>query len=269
MRDARKSRIGDLYRSKETGLIYKAFNIYDTVRNLSSVSVVGDKAFKYGTHVIPACGTDNMIRISIVRKPFNRDMVLALLAGTKTQTRRKGKLDAFPGDIIAVTEAFWSYGIWRYSDKLTKTGKKKREWMPNPSVPILYDADHPEEWKTAPVPNEPGKWRKIPPMHMPLKYSRIFLEVERSWRGPLQDMSPADAIAEGIQELLQSRMQRIEFGGNAYRDYASKDKLFSKPLGPIKSYKSLWDSINEGDFKWEFNPEVSAYQFKLLEGYKL
>ncbi len=216
--------------------------------------------------------------MKVVRKPFNRDMVLALLAGTKTQTRRKGKLDAFPCDIIAVTEAFWSYGIWRYSDKLTKTGKKKREWMPNPSVPILYDADHPEEWKTAPVPNEPGKWRKIPPMHMPLKYSRIFLEVERSWRGPLQRMSPADAIAEGIAPLfsrddIHVPRYRAEFDLNPmpYKNYLwPTDGGFSSYSNPVESYASLWDSINgKGDFAWRFNPEVSAYQFRLLEGYKL
>lgn len=206
-----------------------------------------------------------------VRKPFTRDMVLALLNRSKTQTRRKGKLDAHPGDIIAVTEAFWSYGIWRYCDKLTKTGKKKREWMPNPSVPILYDADHPEEWKTAPVPNEPGKWRKIPPMHMPLKYSRIFLEVERSWRGPLQRMSPADAIAEGIERVDMTCMgddpETIAWRYYLSETYMEDGVAYCET--EIESYASLWDSINEGDFKWEFNPEVSAYQFKLLEGYKL
>jgi hypothetical protein len=215
--------------------------------------------------------------MAYVRKPFNRDMVLALLAGTKTQTRRKGKLDAFPGDIIAVTEAFWSYGIWRFSEKLTKSGKKKRSWMPNPNAPIMYAADMPEgAMPLSPVPNEPGKWRKIPPMHMPLKHSRLFLEVERSWRHKLQEMSPANAIAEGISPLFSRDdihvpryRAELDLSPMPYKNYLwPKDGGFSSYSDPILSYASLWDSINGGDFAWERNPEVSAYQFKVLQNHK-
>lgn len=215
--------------------------------------------------------------MAYIRKPFNREMVLALLARTKTQTRRKGKLNAHPGDIIAVTEAFWSYGLWKWDGGYTDKGNPARNWAKNPSVPIIYEADHPDGFVPAPVENEIGKWRKMPGMHLPLKDTRLFLEVERSWRGPLQEMSPADAIAEGIAPLfsrddIHVPRYRAEFDLNPmpYRNYLwPTDGGFSSYSNPVESYASLWDSINEGDFKWEFNPEVSAYQFKLLEGYKI
>lgn len=214
-----------------------------------------------------------------IRKPFTRDMVLALLAGIKTQTRRKGKLDAHPGDIIAVTEAFWSYGIWKYSDKLTKSGKKKRSWMPNPNAYIIYAADLPEgAMPLSPIPNEPGKWRLIPPIHMPLKYSRIFLEVERSWREKLQELTKSDAIGEGISPLftwedinIPRYRAELDLNPMPYKNYLwPTDGGFSSYSNPIDSYKSLWDSINgKGDFAWRFNPEVSAYQFKILKDHKI
>ncbi len=206
-----------------------------------------------------------------IRKPFNRDMVVALMKG-KTQTRRKGKLDAHPGDIIAVTEAWWSFGMWTHSDKLTKTGKLKRGWKQNPSVPIIYEADHHEGFKPAQVNNEVGFWRKMPSIHLPLKYSRIFLEVEMSWRHKLQDMTEDDALDEGIDWL------NVPTGGDDYYDYyrdysQPKEGLDGWPWisgDPIKSYASLWDSINgKEEYAWRFNPEVSCYQFKLPQNHKL
>lgn len=211
-----------------------------------------------------------------VRKPFNRDMVLALLKG-KTQTRRKGKLDAHPGDIIAVTEAWWSYGQWVEHGCIPEK-PRTYEWQKNPCVKPLYAADYPENWKPEPVENEPGKWRRMPGMHLPLKDTRLFLEVERSWRHKLQDMSPADAIAEGIAPLFSREdihvpryRAELDIKPMPYKNYLwPTDGGFSSYSNPVESYASLWDSINgKGDFKWEFNPEVSCYQFKLLQDYKI
>lgn len=75
---------------------------------------------------------------------------------------------------------------------------------------------------------------------------------------PVQDISAADAIAEGIAPLR---------GG--WVDYSFPRGTFDCP---VKSYRSLWDSINaergkgalKGQYAWARNPWVFATTFEVL-----
>ena len=201
--------------------------------------------------------------MKFVRKGFKREMVVAILNGTKTQTRRTKPFGANVGDVIAVEEAWWSYGRFVDTDRLTKTGKVKRAWEQHEFMAIHYAADYPEAWR----PSDPGyagyRWRKMSSMFLPLKDSRLFLKIDRLWEENLNDISPADAVAEGIQRLLSSRAQIIENGGELYLNYWSDKELFMDGVKPVESYETLWESIN-GFGSWALNPRIFAAAFTKL-----
>jgi hypothetical protein len=206
---------------------------------------------------------------------FSGPMVRAILAGTKTQTRRvvKPQPEAQHGG-----EPYWfigGYRAWQYrstDDVLRKGGNTLRcpygapgdrlwvreAWQaldgnerarrimtePNPSRGWLeYAATVPEGYEP------PPRWR--PSIHMPRWASRITLEVTGVRVERLQDISSNDAIAEGIEPCPR---------GGEWRNY-----LDSAPnrdaLTPRVSFRSLWESIN-GPGSWEANPYVWAVSFR-------
>lgn len=97
-----------------------------------------------------------------------------------------------------------------------------------------------------------GKGR--PSIHMPRFVSRILLEITEVRVQRLQDISEEDAIAEGIDERV--------FGDDPcrWRVYGLFDVYTSCP---IRSYESLWDSINgsKPGAAWADNPWVWAVSF--------
>ena len=85
------------------------------------------------------------------------------------------------------------------------------------------------------------KWR--PSIFMPRWVSRITLEITDVRVERLQDISEADAIAEGVEYLPDVggwRCYMNERGGYTYA---------------VTSYRSLWESIN-GPGSWAANPWV-------------
>ena len=85
------------------------------------------------------------------------------------------------------------------------------------------------------------KWR--PSIHMPRAASRITLEITSVRVERLQDISEADAIAEGVRNSLHLP------GGRFARE----------------NFEHLWWTIN-GDGSWESNPWVWVIEFKRVEG---
>lgn len=194
---------------------------------------------------------------------FSGPMVRAILNGTKTQTRRVVKdinptllasnpephhianalrcPYGLPGDRLWVRESHAPRAdcevSWRASmiDGINRTIKGD----------ICYAADkNSRDWVS--------KWR--PSIHMPRWASRITLEVTGVRVQRLQDISEADAVAEGIEQA-QPGYWRI-YGRDT--DGADMDR------GARASYQSLWQSIN-GPGSWEANPWVWAVSFKRLE----
>lgn len=193
---------------------------------------------------------------------FSAPMVRALLAGTKTQTRRPLRegtwLDpkegvirmcsvgngvtgfqsvacpyGVPGDQLWVREQF--AGSIAYE----RHGYPLREW----GNKIWYCAD-----------GEPrsGQWtRPRPSIHMPRSLSRITLELTDVRVERLQDISEADALAEGVTPKWEpgcSGRLMEAIGGFSFRPAAS-------------AYADLWEQIN-GAGSWDANPWVWALSFK-------
>lgn len=100
------------------------------------------------------------------------------------------------------------------------------------------------------------RWR--PSIHMPRWASRITLEIVSVKVERVQDISEADAIAEGIQVLpLQS-----ESDPSAW--YQSAPGVHQERTAKA-SFCALWDSINlDCGYGWEKNPWVWAIEFKRL-----
>jgi hypothetical protein len=158
---------------------------------------------------------------------FSGPMVRALLAGTKTQTRRiinpqpteeeqfpglfrfKGplvdKIGPFgilaycpygqPGDRLWVRETHYAYGYWVLRD-----GEEKKEWhFVDLTLSAGYDYlyDKPTGYKKQ---GRSGakRWWKRPSIFMPRAASRILIEVVSVRVERLQDISEADAVAEGF-----------------------------------------------------------------------
>lgn len=119
------------------------------------------------------------------------------------------------------------------------------------------------------------------PLRMPKWAARTWLEVTGVRAERLQDISEADAIAEGIAPLFtaQERASRPELDVDGYRNYLwhgwvgktitqkqadAWPHQYSSYDTARGSYSSLWESIN-GPGSWESNPWVWVYEFRRIE----
>jgi hypothetical protein len=212
---------------------------------------------------------------------FSGAMVRALLDGTKTQTRRackpmnqwvdqgcrevrmvdgaphhflKGAASPIeklrspygqPGDRLWVRETFFAFGRWetRFSEK-----KKRDEWhfidmTVECDRAYQYAASNPEVPLAKGRGGMPGWWTR-PAIHMPRAASRILLEITGVRVERLQDISEADAAAEGW-----SRRPEVSNDPQVHAD-AARDW-----------YMDLWEQIN-GVGSWSANPWVWVVEFK-------
>jgi hypothetical protein len=206
---------------------------------------------------------------------FSGEMVCAILAGTKTQTRRTVKPLPVSDSLIAgAAPQIDSDGdcVW-FRNNLPIIGSKNKygipgdrlwvreTWKPHCEGPISdkfplgtcvkYRADgrciKPIEWT-----DDQGAWCEAneemthwrPSIFMPRWASRITLEIVSVRVERLQDISEADAEAEGIDFI---------------RHYPDCDETLSaKTL-----YEVLWESIN-GKGSWAANPWVWVVEFKRI-----
>lgn len=180
---------------------------------------------------------------------FSGPMVRALLAGTKTQTRRAIKPQPYVDEMGNACWNGWNYGQDTSGRPLFKTlaspiplSRMKRVLCPygQPGDRLWVR----EAWaalttgfayRADPIWNSPPAARWIPSIHMPRAASRITLEVTEVRVERLQDISEADAVAEGA---------------------------FTDPACPAyDAYRSLWESIN-GPGSWDANPWVWVVEFQ-------
>lgn len=91
------------------------------------------------------------------------------------------------------------------------------------------------------------------PLHMPKWAARTWLEVTGVRAERLQDITEADAIAEGVFGPPTSQA--------GWREYPYESCHLDTA---INSYRTLWESIN-GPGSWESNPWVWVYEFRRIE----
>jgi hypothetical protein len=163
-----------------------------------------------------------------------------------------------PGDHLWVRETFFAYGRWetRYSEKEKRDELRFVDMTPECGWTYQYAADDPD------LPLVKGRgvtagWYKRPAIHMPRVASRIQLEVIGVRVERLQDLSDADAVAEGI-DRGENNFSR----GAVYRDYSSPDSRDTADWfsSPTDSYRTLWERINGPD-SWEANPWIWVVEF--------
>lgn len=195
---------------------------------------------------------------------FSAPMVLAILSGRKTQTRRLVKRPAeCPGDYILKPEALVAPdAVWWQHPEFDRVGRSQesryrvgdRLWVRENFTIVPATAYRMSEGVQQTVnPGDPDeaaiyaagwdrsipKWK--PCIHMPRWASRITLDVVDVRVERLNDCSEADAIAEGTQEPA---LARIVGAGWSERDM----------------YARLWEHIN-GAGSWAENPWVWVYTF--------
>lgn len=229
---------------------------------------------------------------------FSAPMVRALLAGTKTQTRRTLSVQpigvpsagqasltrsmskpvfyamwdepaadgstcciclyGIPGDRLRVKEAAWMWCERRPNGK-TPAGRDKWLYVPMREAGLFYAADHPQRPAISVVSPDTGNrwgWRLKIGRFLPAWASRILLEVTGVRVERLQDISEADAIAEGVHSDVGCRQDDDAAG--FHRIGAVRGDSF-----PIARYAALWESIN-GPGSWDANPWVWVVSFRRL-----
>lgn len=201
---------------------------------------------------------------------FSGPMVKALLDGRKTQTRRiakflpyrKGLNLNFTGLALGLYsrgQPLSGYvlcsrdgsGCWNDRTKPLQSPFGQpgdhlwvRETWRGVKGNIEYRADNPPNSLIPPF--DP---RFKPSIHMPRWASRITLEVESVRVERLQEISEADARAEGLEWVSPT------FGISGLAD--------SWNIDPRASYQALWESIN-GPGSWEANPYVWIVTFRRI-----
>lgn len=178
---------------------------------------------------------------------FSAPMVRALLAGTKTQTRRVVK----PQPTSRGARS-WDEPVCHLADSKFVVGRRLwvREafihepadycWEASVSIPsrpshTTYRADCDGDTRGA-------GWK--PSIHMPRNLSRIDLEITSVRVERLQDISESDAIDEG------------SFSWAGEQDTPVRDLLEARLV-----YRQLWESIN-GQGSWDANPWVWVVTFR-------
>lgn len=159
------------------------------------------------------------------------------------------------GDRLWVRETYFAFGRWetRYSAK-----KGRDEWhfvdmTLECGKSYLYDADHPRPQPLAGK-RDGGvtpKWWKRPAIFMPRAACRIELEETGVRVERLQDISEADARAEGARECDPVSGREVLLAG------ASQRGSFAL------HYRDIWEQIN-GAGSWNANPWVWVVEFRRL-----
>lgn len=123
---------------------------------------------------------------------------------------------------------------------------------------VIYKADQPDCSDCE---------RFKPSIHMPYWACRLWLKVVSVRVERVQDITEADAIAEGIEPHgVTSFDSAMRPQGHGWKDYSGKEFVGGAGYytSPIDSYRSLWDSINgKGSFK--ANPWVWRIEFRRTE----
>ncbi|HWJ71888.1 MAG TPA: hypothetical protein VNX29_01865 [Kaistia sp.] len=214
---------------------------------------------------------------------FSAPMVRALRAGTKTQTRRtikSARVFATPErpawtlrgeDLDRAMQGadrfrrmdgdgwFWEADAFEWQAPSTRTGWLahighapgvrlwvREAWKPHSSFSDMRPRDMPKSriFYRADDTYAPSNTPWIPSIHMPRWASRLTLIVTDVRVQRLQEISEADAIAEGSRE-------------------PSLAPIIGACWSERDAYAKLWTAIN-GPGSWEANPWVTATSFDVI-----
>ena len=223
---------------------------------------------------------------------FKAPLVRAILSGSKTQTRRLVKpqpiVDAYEcwtwsphraqglhhgqgGSLRDLSEtlsryspygvpgdALWVREAWRLHERFSDVAR------------IVYSASKNQSWTEAhedyPVhlagPMAPSVGFK-PSIHMPRWASRLRLQITDVRVERLQDISEADALAEGVEMETADPPFYYVPGIWPHSITAVGVEEFGRIPHAVRSYAKLWEHIN-GKGSWDANPWVWAVSFEVV-----
>jgi hypothetical protein len=181
-----------------------------------------------------------------------------------------------PGDRLWVREEYYQQGHWwEDASDLTKLGKPKWKFAPY-SHEIAFDP--PKRFLKARARKSPEDvhWYKRLGRFMSRRYSRLTLTVTDVRVQRLQDISEADAIAEGIYVAQwRSVIDCLEDPARA-NDFPPDTPVYMAPdddserfvkMKAVDAFDALWNSINGfGPHDWDANPWVVAISFSCEKG---
>ena len=129
-------------------------------------------------------------------------------------------------------------------------------WEASVSIPVrpemtIYRAD------ADPTGVGTAGWKS--PIHMPRSLSRITLEIESVRIERLQDISEADALAEGVERIFPAG-HPADTGPNHYTAEGPERVSLNQPTA-VGAFRALWALIN-GEESWTANPWVWVLSFK-------
>lgn len=220
--------------------------------------------------------------------PFVPELVLEIIAGNKTETRRlvRGqdefdelqftgyneligikkdkssfnrvsvagytkliKKPYYPGDILYVKEN-WAAGCF-FDDRPPRLIWDTGRYLSPP--PVWYRADGlcslPDGLLNLNDNVIATRGKWRSSMFMCKWMARLFLEVEASWHERLHDITPQGAVAEGFPSSPSTDM---------WNDYATGSAT-------VDLFAEKWDKINKKrGFPWKMNPWVVAVKFKVV-----
>lgn len=225
---------------------------------------------------------------------FNTPMVIAILEGRKTKTRRIVRLP----DEIDPYRAEPSYEHWETLDQwdflygvvaniavIDSFYKVKAPyaigdilWVRETWMPVKWAKPEgkaiPADWKengfmyyaTDEIRNSDGSpviWK--PSIHMPKEAARIFLLVTDVRAERLHDITDREAEEEGIGNLY---LEDVGFGNKDYGCIYYSDTEGYRGLQK-EQFAHLWDSTIRSAYLtrngWEANPWVWVYSFERIE----
>lgn len=208
---------------------------------------------------------------------FSGPMVNALLDGRKTQTRRVLRVPApfDPSDNISVEIAtgfiepqfrrgdrlwvretwrphYLGDGIWDLDVSYAADGERRR----------INDGEFGKKDWTWPKAADRGN---VSPLFMPRWASRLTLTVNEVRVQRLQEMSDADAVAEGVE--MESADPPFYYVPGIWPHSITAVGI-EEPGGrhAARSFAKLWDSLNAHRAPWDSNPWVVALSFTVRRG---
>lgn len=224
-----------------------------------------------------------MTTVAVKERPilFSGEMVKAILAGRKVQTRRIIKPQPARGAKISPIENEFLLERWPKQEReFGNFGRAERVKCPfgqpgdhlylreawkvraglnnqKPSeipedTPVWYLADGPWDDTAHPMEGIPGKYRHA--RFMPRWASRITLEITGVRVERITEISEEDAIAEGL-------MPYAVYGGRTV-SWKINDASFTY-TDPVNAFRDLWESTYPGS--WERGDFVWVIDFKKVE----
>ena len=209
---------------------------------------------------------------------FNTDIVRAILAGKKTMTRRVVKLKYSNTHLEMFTNKYGTRLIEKQNEEPGITTIQNPDGTTTHTLLACIEKTPPyrpgdilyvrETWTSLvgsyiykadqkPGMKNPGKWN--PSIHMPREAARIFLRVTGVRVERLQDMTEADAVAEGFEAILCDHP-----GGYPCTDCMNTGYLEPAMLGFVETWDSTIKPSDRALYGWDANPWVWVIAFERI-----